>query len=161
MELRRREAAQPLLDDLGLLAERPAHQLAARLGVVVEDLARDGHHPGPLREGEEDRIGVTIPEERDKGDQAAVLGIGTTFKITLVWSDPPGPLLQNDLDLIVIASDGTERHGNSGTSDTFDRENNVEQIVWTGMPAGDAEIIVRAARITQFPEPYAYAWRIS
>lgn len=116
---------------------------------------------GPLREGEEDRIGVTIPEERDKGDQAAVLGIGTTFKITLVWSDPPGPLLQNDLDLIVIASDGTERHGNSGTSDTFDRENNVEQIVWTGMPAGDAEIIVRAARITQFPQPYAYAWRIS
>jgi len=59
----------------------------------------------------------------------------------------------------VIASDGTEWHGNMGTSEGFDRENNVEQIYFGEHAAGDANIIFRAFRITQFPQPYAYAWR--
>ena len=70
-------------------------------------------------------------------------------------------MLQNDLDLIVRAENGQERHGNMGTSTNFDRKNNVEQIVWTNMPPGTAKIIIRAFRITQFPQPYAYAWRLS
>ncbi|MCY1242040.1 hypothetical protein D9M72_549780 [compost metagenome] len=84
-----------------------------------------------------------------------------TLKITLVWSDPPGPQLQNDLDLLVLAADGSERHGNSGTTAGFDRRNNVEQVLWTGMPPGQARIVIRAFRITQFPQPYAYVWRLS
>lgn len=84
-----------------------------------------------------------------------------TFKITLVWSDPPGAALQNDLDLVVVAADGTERHGNVGTAKGFDRSNNVEQVWWRGMPPGPAKITIRAFRITRFAQPYSYAWRIS
>src|SRR6478752_1815140 len=122
----------------------------------------------PLQEGEEGGITVTIPERGkpkragDGGAEPEPAGPGSaTLKVTLVWSDPPGAQLQNDLDLIVIASDGTERHGNMGTGDGFDRANNVEQVLWTNMPPGDAKIIFRAFRITQFAQPYAYVWRIS
>ena len=90
----------------------------------------------------------------------AAAAAGVTFKITLVWTDPPGAQLQNDLDLIVRAANGQERHGNVGTAAGFDRQNNVEQVLWAGMPPGPATIVVRAFRITNFPQPYAYAWRL-
>ena len=48
-----------------------------------------------------------------------------------------------------------------GLAKGFDRVNNVEQVVWNNIPAGDVKITFRAFRITQFPQPYAYAWRIS
>lgn len=64
---------------------------------------------------------------------------------------------QNDLDLIVRAANGDERHGNMGTSKRFDRSNNVEQVVWDSIPPGDADIVIRALRITSLPQPYAYA----
>src|SRR5581483_5962501 len=122
---------------------------------------------GPLKQGDSDSFIVKIPRETPgKHDVATTAGFGTkglgaTFKITLVWSDPPGEQLQNDLDLIVVAADGTERHGNMGTSKTFDRQNNVEQVVWINMPPGDAKVVIKAFRITRFPQPYAFAWRIS
>jgi hypothetical protein len=104
---------------------------------------------GPLQEsGQQDTIHVRVP--------------GSTLKVTLVWTDPPGPDLQNDLDLIVRAPNGQERHGNMGSaSEGFDRANNVEQILWEHIPSGDVSIVIRAFRITNFPQPYAYAWRIS
>jgi len=119
---------------------------------------------GPLEQGQEETVKVKIPEGGSgKGEQGASLQSAghATFKVTLVWTDPPGEALQNDLDLIVRAADGQERHGNMGAGDGFDRVNNVEQVLWTDMPPGEAEIIVRAERITRFPQPYAYAWRIS
>ena len=124
---------------------------------------------GPLSQGGEDSFGVDIPgqspgKHQKNGvspDGVHPLGLGATFKITLVWTDPPGDQLQNDLDLVVVAADGTERHGNMGAGKGFDRVNNVEQVLWTGMPAGPAQILVRAFRITAFPQPYAYVWRIS
>ena len=127
-----------------------------------------GDHPDagfgtgdPLDEGGEDTVTITIPEvPPDQGHGIAPAAIGATLKITLVWTDPPGAALQNDLDLIVRASDGSERHGNTGAGQGFDRLNNVEQVWWRNMPAGPAEIFVRAFRITRFPQPYAYAWRI-
>ncbi|SDO53125.1 Subtilase family protein [Nakamurella panacisegetis] len=116
---------------------------------------------GPLKQGEEDSFPITIGEghQHKKAADVAPAALGSSLKITLVWTDPPGPQLQNDLDLIVIAADGAERHGNCGTSKNFDRSNNVEQVVWDNMPAGEARIVIRAFRITQFPQPYAYAWR--
>ena len=48
-----------------------------------------------------------------------------------------------------------------GLSQEFDRVNNVERVVWHNRPAGDGKIIFKAFRITQFAQPYAYAWRIS
>ena len=118
---------------------------------------------GPLDSGDEDRFTVEIPETppRQADKDAAPQAVGATFKITLVWSDPPGPALQNDLDLIVRSADGSERHGNMGTAADFDRTNNVEQVRFENMPPGKAEIATRAFRITQFAQPYAYAWRIS
>jgi len=129
---------------------------------------------GPLSQGDEDTITVNIPRQPPghgnavggnaagaSGSGVGTMGLGATFKITLVWSDPAGANLQNDLDLIVVAADGSERHGNMGTSGGFDTTNNVEQVVWPNMPPGDARITIRATRIIRFPQPYAYAWRIS
>lgn len=120
----------------------------------------------PLKEGEEESITIDIPEtppehgEKSEAADAALTSAGVTFKITIVWTDPPGAALQNDLDLVVRAKNGDERHGNMGTSADFDRQNNVEQVVWQNMPPGKAEITIRAFRITNFPQPYTYAWRI-
>lgn len=121
---------------------------------------------GPLKQGDENTITVNIPREppgnKDVAALAAgTLGLGATFKITLVWSDPAGAMLQNDLDLVVIAADSTERHGNMGTGPGFDRANNVEQVLWVNMPPGAAKIVIRAFHITRFPQSYSYAWRIS
>lgn len=76
---------------------------------------------------------------------------GLPLKVTLAWTDPPGEQLQNDLDLILRRADGAERHGNMPAgSVTFDRVNNVEQVLWEGFPAGLLTVIVRAHRLT-FP----------
>lgn len=80
------------------------------------------------------------------------------LKVTLVWTDPPGPNLQNDLDLIVRTAAGEERHGNQPPgSPGFDRANNVEQVFWNDVPAGEVEIIVRAERIAVLERPQTYA----
>lgn len=47
-----------------------------------------------------------------------------------------------------------------GTDPGFDRVNNVEQVLWRDIPAGEAEVVVSAHRITRFTQPYAVAWRI-
>lgn len=69
--------------------------------------------------------------------------------------------LHNGSKLIVKATNGQVRHGNMGTSQRFDRVNNVEQVVWENIPPGNVTITVHAFHITQFAQPYAYAWRIS
>lgn len=102
--------------------------------------------------------------ELDSGDEettSVTVGGGASLKITLVWTDRPGPTLQNDLDLIVRASDGQRRHGNvAPNSSAFDRSNNVEQVVWGDVPAGNVDIIVRAHRIPSLNQSYALVVRI-
>jgi hypothetical protein len=72
---------------------------------------------------------------------------GETLKATLVWTDPPGDSLQNDLDLIVTTPDGRELHGNVAPDAAgFDRSNNVEQVVVPNIAAGIATVTVRAFR---------------
>jgi subtilisin family serine protease len=105
----------------------------------------------PLDQGQENIVRVQVP----------ATGSFRTLKVTLVWTDPPGAALQNDLDLIVRTVGGQERHGNMGASTGFDRTNNVEQVRWENVPPGEADIVVRAHRITLFPQPYACVWRIS
>ena len=124
--------------------------------VIIPELSPDGAfgEGGPLKQGE--KSGGVI-----KAPQISPAGRGPTLKFTLVWTDPPGALLQNDLDLIITAADGQERHGNMGTGVGFDRLNNVEQIVWENLPPGDLKFTVVAFHITKFPQPYAFAWRIS
>ena len=129
-------------------------------GAAATEHVEDGEHVENTEHVEDSEHVENLEHaSANPGSPVASTALGSSLKITLVWSDPAGPQLQNDLDLIVIASDGTERHGNCGTGKNFDRTNNVEQVVWDNMPAGDAKIVVRAFRITQFPQAYAYAWR--
>jgi hypothetical protein len=101
-----------------------------------------------LETGEEEQTMVTVNAP------------GTLLKVTLVWTDFPGEVLQNDLDLIVRAANGQEWHGNMPSGSTaFDRNNNVEQVIWTDIPVGDVEIVVQAHRITLHPQSYALVVR--
>lgn len=97
----------------------------------------------------------------DTGEEEAIslnLSAPSLLKVTLVWTDAPGAALQNDLDLIVRAG-GEERHGNLPAGSTaFDRNNNVEQVIWASVPAGPVEVIVRAYRAIQ-PQTYALVIR--
>ena len=101
----------------------------------------------------------------DTGDQEATtvtVTAGASLKVTLVWTDRPGATLQNDLDLIVLAANGQERHGNVAPNSTaFDRNNNVEQVLWENLPAGNVQIIVRAHRVPLFSQSYALVTRIA
>jgi subtilisin family serine protease len=104
----------------------------------------------------------TVLDVGDEESHPFVVGAaGKTFKVTLVWTDPAGESLQNDLDLIVRDAQGSERHGNqSPTSTDFDRINNVEQVIWTNIASGNVQIIVRAFRIPVSPQGYALAVRV-
>src|SRR5262249_28266014 len=86
----------------------------------------------PLRQGQSETITISVSAGADslsvakrrktaKKRKRATAGVAAarTLKITLVWSDAPGANLQNDLDLIVKASNGEERHGNMGTASGF------------------------------------------
>ena len=100
----------------------------------------------------------------DTGDEEittiTISSTSSILKVTLVWTDLPGEALQNDLDLIVRTPTGEERHGNmAATSGDFDRKNNVEQVIWTNIPLGTIEIIVRAHSILE-EQSYALVVRV-
>ncbi|OGE47392.1 hypothetical protein PENARI_c046G01059 [Penicillium arizonense] len=137
--------------------------------VILPNQADCGYREGgPLAQGASEEILVDIPS---KGDLLRVQGrsasttasSGVVLKVSLVWTDPPGETLQNDLDLIVVSSDGTEKHGNMGDKPNFDRSNNVEQVLWTNIPHGNVKIIVRAYHIfnRMSAQPYALVWSIN
>ncbi|OCK90296.1 subtilisin-like protease [Cenococcum geophilum 1.58] len=139
--------------------------------VIPKDskLAGCGDSEKPLDDDDEFTFTIDIPEkvdnkERGSADEKTTMApagaAARTLKVTLAWSDPPGEELQNDLDLIVKASDGTERHGNMGTRRGFDRLNNVEQVLWDGIPPGVTEVKIRAHRITVEKQRFAWAWKI-
>jgi serine protease AprX len=103
-------------------------------------------------------------DELDTGDTwhctTAIDEPGTALRVTLVWTDPPGEALQNDLDLVVRAADATERHGNMAPdSAAFDRHNNVEQVEWVNVPIGPVEVMVIAHRIALDPQSFAIVVR--
>ncbi|AOK59197.1 hypothetical protein [Burkholderia ubonensis] len=137
------------------------HVVVAAQGFGRVDLAAP---VGPYAAGET----VAFKDEADTldtGDEEPTIQAvdvdGRTLKVTLVWTDAPGAALQNDLDLIVRAADGQERHGSMapGSAD-FDRSNNVEQVIWAGVPKGEVEIVVRAFRVTT-PQNYALVVRLT
>ena len=88
-----------------------------------------------------------------------VRSAGEPLKVTLTYTDVPGfpgaiPALVNDLDLEVIAPDGTLYRGNqfgAGESvpnaPTPDKLNNVEGVLLTAPAAGDYQVRVRATKI--------------
>ncbi len=101
-----------------------------------------------LDTGEEQRFPIVLP--------AGVKSV----KVTLVWTDPPGEGLQSDLDLVVRMG-GEERHGNVGpAAGGFDRANNVEQVTWKDLPAGELEVAVLAHSIAISEQTFALVVRI-
>jgi hypothetical protein len=93
---------------------------------------------------------------------------GGPFRITLVWTDYPGELsaakaLVNDLDLEIIAPDGTHYYGNQGlyTSGQCLREgkwdacNNVEGVVISDALHGTYTVMVHGYNIPQGSQPFA------
>ncbi len=94
------------------------------------------------------------------------------LRVTLAWTDYPGAqsaarTLVNDLDLEVLAPDGTTRYyGNAGLygsgnpclrSSTRDNCNNVEGVVIPAALPGVYTITVRAYEIAIGPQPFALA----
>jgi subtilisin family serine protease len=86
--------------------------------------------------------------------------VGKSAKVTLVWADPAGEALQNDLDLIVRNGAGQEWHGNmpAGSAD-FDRTNNVEQVIFQTDAPDNITVVVRCFRAT-VPQNYALVVRV-
>ena len=76
--------------------------------------------------------------------------------VTLAWTDYHGavganPALVNDLDLEVIAPDGTHYYGNDVQ---WDRVNSVEGINVTSPQVGEYTIVVHAHNVPQQTQPY-------
>jgi serine protease AprX len=84
------------------------------------------------------------------------------LKATLVYNDPPGLVLQNDLTLIVTAENRTAKFGNVDNERRVDLvPNNVEQVVWPNPPAGKMVLTVTATRFTKDRQPFALVWRVT
>ena len=91
---------------------------------------------------------------------------GQPFKVTLVWTDyPSSPSavinLVNDLDLTLVAPDGTTYAGNafsggwSVAGATPDRLNNVENVYVFAAAPGTWTVTVSGYNVPQGPQPFA------
>jgi serine protease AprX len=82
------------------------------------------------------------------------------LKVTLVWTDPAGESLQNDLDLTVQTASGLVGVGNAAPGSSIpDRTNNVEQVSLQAVPSGQVTIKVRAYRCAIDPQTFALVAR--
>jgi hypothetical protein len=84
------------------------------------------------------------------------------MNVTLVWNDYPAALaaaqqLVNDLDLKVIAPDGTVYYPSGGNGP--DRTNNVLGIDFSAAQPGTNRIVVSGYNVPQGPQPYALVVR--
>ncbi|MGQ9586806.1 MAG: outer membrane protein assembly factor BamB family protein [Thermoplasmata archaeon] len=140
-----------------ILLDNALHFQGDTRGLVIDD-DRSGINTG-----------ATVTYELAIGD------VSMPVEITLVWSDYPGvaytnPNLVNDLDLVVIAPDGTYYVGNAyqghnpgesipnpgGANFTGDRLNNVESVlVLTDVQAGLWRIEISGYNVPMGPQPYA------
>lgn len=133
-----------------------------------------------------DEFTFAIPIKAHAGSSSSSSSRPPTLKVTLVWTDPAGEQLQNDLDLIVVAPGGeTERHGNQRArefafktkevrdaeeaatpknghaGEPYDRKNNVEQVVWEGIGKGEVGVVVRAHNVSSLKgQTFALAWKV-
>ncbi|NOX63625.1 MAG: S8 family serine peptidase [Chloroflexi bacterium] len=93
---------------------------------------------------------------------------GGPLRLTLAWTDYPGSptagkALVNDLDLEVIAPNGTRYYGNQGVyqggpclrEGKWDACNNVEGVIIPAAAYGTYRVIVHAYNIPQGPQPFA------
>ena len=96
---------------------------------------------------------------------------GGPLRLTLAWTDYPGSsaaakALVNDLDLEVVAPNGTHYYGNFGLyssgqclrpvtpSIKWDACNNVEGVIIPNAPYGTYTVYVHGYNVPQGPQPY-------
>ena len=149
----------------------------------AEELDQSNGGPGPVPNNDEGWGRITLtniintnfttaPRAFDYVDQTVLLtnsqlftrhifvrSSGQPLKVTMTYSDVPGfpgavPALVNDLDLEVVAPDGTLYRGNQfGAGESVpnppngDKLNNVEGVYLTAPATGDWQVRVRATKI--------------
>ena len=90
-----------------------------------------------------------------------------TLKVTLVYTDPPGNVIQNDLRLTVLKINSGEMRGGDalgpGNPPTVIRTN-VQQVVWNAIGAGIARVTVTLFEVQAINgrcrRPFAVVWRL-
>jgi subtilisin family serine protease len=92
-----------------------------------------------------------------RSTKLAVKSSRSPLRVVLVWSDPPGPTLVNNLNLIVTAPDGTKHVGNQTSSGraTLDLANNVEVVQVAKPAAGHWTVDVVGSNVARGPQDYA------
>ncbi len=97
---------------------------------------------------------------------ATVLGNIDPLRITLVWTEPPASIdaanpVINNLDLEIIAPDGTSFRGNvmangeSLTGGSFDTKNNVERAIFNTPDIGLYTILIHGTEVNQGTQGFA------
>ena len=77
----------------------------------------------------------------------------TTLKATMVWSDPPGDIIKNQLHLTVRDS--------SKKSKFAIGKNTSQQVVWSNISPGKVTLNVRVTgKLDKSPQPFAVVWRL-
>lgn len=166
----------PLLDDLrgetvAVVFEVTQDSAAPDAGFFIDDVVLDvqtggGATPTPTATPTRPPGATPTPTAtptRPPGGAGAL-------RITLAWTDYPGQpaaakTLVNDLDLEVIAPDGTRYRGNAGVytggqclrGGQWDACNNVEGIIIPNATNGGYQVIVRGANVPQGLQPFALA----
>jgi subtilisin family serine protease len=131
--------------------------LANSIEMIEPQNKTSGYGVGAIDEETEKPFELEIPIPSD--------GTTSTFKVTMAYADLPGAALCNDLNLVVVVGDN-ERHGNQGSREfgvgarqSFDRKNNVEQVVWHQATGDTVKVIIKHYRLVSPRVPFAYAWR--
>ncbi|MCJ1402455.1 hypothetical protein MMC11_005675 [Xylographa trunciseda] len=120
----------------------------------IEELRLDSTATVPVRR----RIEIT---RKSKKAETRGQPMPATLKVTCVWSDPPGSVLQNKLDFSVVADATAEtKNGNTGSATVFDRVNNVQQVVWPLVPHGDVWYSVSGTVLVGMPQPFSIVWTV-
>jgi hypothetical protein len=82
---------------------------------------------------------------------------GRPLRIVLAWSDPPGPTLVNNLNLVVTSPSGRKYVGNQRRNGpaTLDTANNVELVQVAQPGAGVWKVDVVGSNVARGPQDFA------
>jgi len=125
---------------------------AAEAGFALEFVDIDNKAPQALVAGTMSRAVFT---------RRIALSKPGPLSVTMTWTDPPARFIQHNLDLVLIAPDGTKVVGNHELNrlpyEQFDRANNVEQARVADAAVGNWTIVVTAQNTFRGPQGFALA----
>ena len=95
-----------------------------------------------------------------RSDTLKIKSNASALRVVLAYSDYPGPALVNNLNLIVVAPNGTRYVGNQGGGGLApDVKNNVELVQIARPAAGTWRVEVVGSNVVQGPQPFALVWQ--